>query len=157
MRQTIKIFDYIPALDAFVVTPGYKAIAEHLNLVEWNPVVWIGRLFMLDNDYGEHWFDDWELREAREELATSLGINSMDIYVINPDRMQNGKDGPCNTLAVRKQFWTDVLVSLELSYDLIFTKAREYNQFSKEHFPEEYLSDLEARIAAIRAGTFPQK
>jgi hypothetical protein len=155
MRQTIKIFEYSPALDAFRVTPHYKAVAEYLGLIEWNPVVWIGQLFMLDNDYGEHWFDDWDLREAREDLATKLGIDVMDILVMNPDRMQNGKDGPCNTPEVRKQFWTDVLISLELSHELIFAKACEYNQDSKARFPEDYLADLEERIAAITAGTFP--
>jgi hypothetical protein len=27
-------------------------------------VVWIARLSILDNDSGEHWFDNWELRAS---------------------------------------------------------------------------------------------
>jgi hypothetical protein len=47
----IKIFQYIKSLDAFVVTDEYKRMADTLGLTEWKPVVWIGRLFTLDNDY----------------------------------------------------------------------------------------------------------
>jgi hypothetical protein len=40
----VKIFNYIPELDAFVVTDEYREIADTLNLSEWNPVVWIGEI-----------------------------------------------------------------------------------------------------------------
>ena len=53
-------------LDAFVVSEQYRQIAVNLNLVEWHPVVWIGRLLCLDNDFGEHWFDNWDLREEKK-------------------------------------------------------------------------------------------
>ena len=52
-------------LDAFVVTEAYGDIADTLGLCEWTPVVWIGRLFAMDNDFGEHWFDNWDLREHK--------------------------------------------------------------------------------------------
>jgi hypothetical protein len=65
--QTVRVFKYIDQLDAFVVTDEYRHLAEQLGLSEWNPVVWIGRLFTLDNDYGEHGFDNWDEREALEE------------------------------------------------------------------------------------------
>ena len=42
---------------SFVGTDEYRHLADRLGLTEWNPVVWIGRLFALDNDYAEHWFD----------------------------------------------------------------------------------------------------
>jgi hypothetical protein len=44
--------------------------------------------------------------------------------VIDPDRFKNSDDGPCHTPELRKRFWTDVLKSLELSYDLLFAQAR---------------------------------
>ena len=62
-----KVFQYIPELDAFTVTDEYRVIADTLGLTEWNPVVWIGRLFTRDEDFGEHWFDNWDEREALEE------------------------------------------------------------------------------------------
>ena len=50
---------------------SFAKISEYLGLTEWNPVVWIGRLFTLDNDLGEHWFDNWDLRDALSERAHS--------------------------------------------------------------------------------------
>ncbi|MFQ5638540.1 MAG: hypothetical protein ACE5IR_11155 [bacterium] len=47
---TVQVFKYIEQLDAFVPADEYRQIAERLGLVAWNPVVWIGRLFTLDND-----------------------------------------------------------------------------------------------------------
>ncbi len=49
---TIRIFNYIHDLDAFVVTDEFRTLADRLHLTEWHPVVWIGRLFTLDNDVG---------------------------------------------------------------------------------------------------------
>jgi hypothetical protein len=51
---SVRVFKYIEQLDAFVVTEEYRQLADQLGLTEWHPVVWIGRLFILDNDYGEH-------------------------------------------------------------------------------------------------------
>lgn len=70
---------------------------------------------------------------------------------IDPERFQNGKDGPCHQPAFRKRFWTDVLRSLELSFDLIADEARAFNQGRLRFMPDEYISDLEARITALRA------
>jgi hypothetical protein len=63
--QAVRIFRFLDDMDAFVATEAYRDIADTLGLSEWTPVVWIGRLFALDNDYGEHWFDNWELREQK--------------------------------------------------------------------------------------------
>lgn len=52
--QQIKVFDYIEALDAFLITEDYREVADYLVLTEWHPAVWIGRLFAGDNDFGEH-------------------------------------------------------------------------------------------------------
>ena len=75
MDCTVRSFRYLRELDAFVVTDAYHALAEHPRLPEWHPVVWIGRLSTLDNDYGEHWFDNWDEREeqARAALAGAFG------------------------------------------------------------------------------------
>ena len=70
---TVQVFTYIDQLDAFVVTDQYRSLADRLGLTEWHPVVWVGRLFTLDNDYGEHWFDNWDEREALADAAHTLG------------------------------------------------------------------------------------
>lgn len=149
---TVRVFTYIEQLDAFVVTDAYRHLAEQLGLIEWHPAVWIGRLFTLDNDYGEHWFDNWDEREALEVQAQKLGIASEQLMIIVPDRFKNDDDGPCHTPAFRKQFWTDVLKSLELRYDTLFAEARLQNAAIKEYLPDEYIEDLEARIVAIQRG-----
>lgn len=148
---TVRVFEYIDQLDAFVVTDEYHDIAEQLGLAEWNPVVWIGRLFTLDNDYGEHWFDNWDERAVLESKAQKLGIASGQLMVIVPDRFKNDDDGPCHPPAFRKQFWTDVLKSLELSYDTLFEEARQRNAFARENLTDEFIEDLEERISTIQA------
>ena len=40
---TVRVFKYIEQLDAFVVTDDYRHLTEQLGLIEWHPVVWIGR------------------------------------------------------------------------------------------------------------------
>ena len=149
---TVSVFTYIEQLDAFVVTDEYRRFADQLGLTEWHPAVWIGRLFTLDNDYGEHWFDNWEERETLEAQAKKLGIASDQLMIIVPDRFKNDADGPCHTPAFRKQFWTDVLKSLELSYDTLFAEARQQNAAIKDSLPDEYIEDLEARIIALQRG-----
>lgn len=146
----IRVFRYAEEVDAFVVTPEFQRLAERLGLVEWHPAVWIGRLFIMDNDFGEHWFDNWDEREAREAKAEELGLDSSELMIVVPDRFQDGRDGPCHPAEIRKQFWTDVLKSLELSIGLLFEEARFQNARIKEWLPEEYIEDLEERIEEIR-------
>jgi len=145
----IKIFKYIDELDCFIVDPKYKTIANSLGLTEWNEVVWIGRFFCLDNDYGEHWFDNWSQRDAIESKASQLGIAYDDLLVLDADRFENGYDGPCHTAEDRLLFWKDVLISLSLSFDTLVREARIFNEERKED--EDYLTDLEERISAIRS------
>jgi hypothetical protein len=147
----IRVFRYVEELDAFLVTEEFSSLADRLNLTEWHPVVWIGRLFTLDEDYGEHWFDNWDEREKREQKAKSLGIDDYDLMVVVPGKFAGGSDGPCHSDEIRKAFWTDTLKSLELSYDLIFQVARYWNGWHKEHFQEDYIEDLEERIAQVEA------
>ena len=147
----VRIFNFVEPLDAFVVTEEYQRLAKELGLAEWNPVVWIGRFFILDNDFGEHWFDNWEEREGRDARVADYGLESGDLMIIRPERFMDGKDGPCHTDEMRKRFWTDVLKSLELSYDLMFDEARLMNESIKEFLPEEYMEDLEERIRNIRS------
>src|SRR5437879_56874 len=147
---TVRIFEYIPELDAFRITSEYQQLADYLGLTEWHAAVWIGRLFTLDNDYGEHWFDGSPGWEAIEGRARELGIDPYDLKLVDPERFVNGQDGPCHSPELRKRFWTDVLKSLELSYELLFDMAREMNAPLKEIYPEEYIGDLERRIRRIQ-------
>lgn len=148
-QKSLKIFQYIESLDCFVVREEYQQVADQLGLTEWNPVVWIGRLFTLDNDYGEHWFDNWDLREQKREAAERSGIAYEDLMIIDPNRFKNEVDGPCHTPEIRKKFWTDVLQSLELSYDLLFAVARSLNESIKERSPDLHIEDLEERITNL--------
>jgi hypothetical protein len=138
--RTIRVFRYLEDRDAFVATPEYLHAAELLGIAEWNPVVWIGRLFTLDNDFGEHWFDNWDLREAK-------GL-SEEFFIIDPRRFVDGSDGPCHPLEVRKMFWTDVLRSLELSIDLLVVEARLVND-RRRGLGCEVINDLEQRIETL--------
>lgn len=150
MGTSVRIFRYIAADDAFVVADEYREIADALGLTEWHPAVWIGRLFILDNDVGEHWFDNWDLRAER-------GLSD-DHLIIDPDRFQDGRDGPCHTPEFRKRFWTDVLKSLELSLELLFDKARELNVRNRKWLADHpgdddvfvVIPDMEDRIAEIK-------
>ncbi|MEO8179815.1 MAG: hypothetical protein ABI895_13365 [Deltaproteobacteria bacterium] len=154
----LRIFQYLPAVDAFDVTPEYRELADSLGLTEWNQVVWLGRLFALDNDYGEHWFDNWEAREGRRALAERHGLDADRLLIIDPARFRDGSNGPCNSADFRARFWHEVLLSLELSVDLLFDKAREVNAQARAlpgagglAVDDDYIPDLEARIAAWRA------
>lgn len=147
----VRVFRYIEPVDAFLVTDEYRSLAEQLGLAEWHPTVWIGRLFTLDNDYGEHWFDNWEEREARSGRAAELGIDPDDLLIIVPERLAGGDDGPCHPPELRKRFWTDVLKSLELSYETLFEEARLQNAKDKKVASDVYINDLEERIRQIQA------
>ena len=148
--KPLKVFRYIDELDGFVVDDAYREVADRLGLSEWNSVVWIGRLFALDNDYGEHWFDNWELREQKKAEAEALGLDYEELMIVDPERFQNGADGPCNTGELRKRFWTEVLQGLEVSHELLFAKARETNERTKRIAPDFYIEDLEERIAKLQ-------
>lgn len=147
----IKVFQYLKELDAFTVTKEFAEVSDLLGLTEWNYAVWIGRFFTLDNDYGEHWFDNWDERESLSEKFGNLEITENDLLIVVPERFADGKDGPCNPPEIRKLFWTDVLKSLELSYELLFSKARLFNNRENQHKTEYYIENLEERIAKIQA------
>jgi hypothetical protein len=151
---SIRVFQYLRDLDAFLVTEEYQKLAERLGLSEWHPTVWIGRLFTLDNDFGEHWFDNWDEREARQAEARKRGLEPERLLMIMPERFQDGRDGPCHPPEIRKRFWTDVLMSLEISYELLFEMAHWNNERVREFRPDDAITDLEERISeiALRAG-----
>lgn len=145
METDIVVFQYLPHLDAFIVDETFADIVETLGLGEWNHVVFLGRYFMLDNDYGEHWFDNWDEREAIEEKSKESGFDSNELLIINPERMQNGMDGPCHSPRMRKLFWTDVLKSLKLSLDFLCEEAR---RNAKRQRDNDF--DVEQQIAKVR-------
>lgn len=145
----MKIFKYIDKLDCFIVNPDYKEIANKLGLNEWNEVVWIGRYFSMDNDNGEYWFDNWLERDNIEKEAEKLGIKYDDLLIIDSDRFKNNADGPYHTSEERKRFWTDVLKSLDLSFEVIFNEARKFN-LERDKDDDEYISNLEEKIIEIQ-------
>jgi hypothetical protein len=145
----VKIFQYRESLDAFVVTEKYKDLADRLDIVEWNPVVWIGRFFALDNDYGEHWFDNWDEREAISAKAKKQGLEEEEVMIIRPTSFKNDYDGPCHSDEQRKRFWADVLKSLRLSLDTIFNEARTNYQEDPDKTVKHY-SALELTIKQIK-------
>jgi hypothetical protein len=144
--KTFKIFKYIETLDGFIIDPEYKQVAQELGLSEWNEVVWIGRFFTLDSDYGEHWFDNWELREGAAQMANELGIDTSDLYLIDPNRFRSKEDPAGHSDAEIKAFWTDVLKSLELSLDNL---CREALRLDARLDPEDRIVDLAARIQRL--------
>ena len=145
----IRIFNYLESLQCFVVDPDYKKLSDYLGLTEWNEVVWIGRFFLMDNDVGEHWFDNWDLREPLRDKAAELGLDETELFVIDPDRFNNGSH---HTDEERGLFWKDVLLSLQLSYETLFREARKFNEERTEFVPydEDYIPDLEDRILEIK-------
>jgi len=148
----IRIFEYLPELECFVVNPDYKKIADFLGLTEWNEVVWIGRFFSMDNDYGEHWFDNWDLRGPLEAKAAELGLDITELFILHPDRFKNDHDGPCHSAEERVLFWKDVLLSLHLSHETLFREARNLNEERRQYDREDYIADLEERIVQIING-----
>jgi hypothetical protein len=154
--RAIRIFRYLPDLDAFDVTPEYARVAGLLGLAEWNAVNWIGRLFSMDNDFGEHWFDNWDARDRIRERAAQAGLNADTLLVLEPGRFSDGRDGPCHSPEIRARFWRDVLRSLELSADLLFDQARAVDRELRAlvdagdvELAAELIPDLESRIAAL--------
>ena len=151
--QMVKVFKYIEPLDCFIIEAEYKRIASLLGLVEWNEVVWIGRYLLLDNDNGEHWFDNWDLREQLEETAKLHGLECENLMIIDPQRFKNNFDGPCHTDIERKRFWTDILKSLHLSYETLFEEARKVND-RRSKADDDYIINLEEQIEFIKTTCF---
>ena len=106
-------------MDCFKINDAFSDFVYSLGYEEWNAVVWIGRLFSLNNDFGEHWFDNWDLREKIEDKARKLGYDADELCVINPARFSRGDDSPCYDADNVKIFWTDVLKNLDLNEETI--------------------------------------
>lgn len=148
--KKVRVFDYVSELDCFVIHTAYKSIANLLGLAEWNEVVWIGRYFSLDNDFGEHWFDNFDEQEKLKHKAKKLKLHHEKLFIINSSRFQNGRDGPCHNDEERKRFWTDVLTHLMLSIDTLSDEARKKKEKRKNLGREDYIPDLEKRIEHIK-------
>jgi len=162
----IKVFDYFPEIDAFLCTKEFRQVNSLLGLDEWTPVVWIGRLFASDQDFGEHMFDNWDEREALEDKKIPFEFPGRysweDLLIVVSERFTEGDqycwrcqvsyeklpcpkcnneirvgaDGPCHTDKVKKMFWTDVFKSLKISFDTMVEVAREHSQFIDDHYAE---------------------
>lgn len=140
---TLPVFDYVEELDCFVINPVFAGVVVKLGLNEWHPAVWVGRYFALDNDFGEHWFDNWPERDALQEQAEALGYDKGELMVVVPFRFKDDEDGPCHSDDQRKRFWTDVLKSLRLSLETIIEEARQYK------YPELTTNELEEAIEEV--------
>ncbi|MGB3849628.1 MAG: hypothetical protein WA958_06635 [Tunicatimonas sp.] len=79
-----------------------------------------------------------------------MDIESEDLMIIDPNRFQNGKDGPYHNSAERKRFWTDIIRSLHLHLNIIIAEARKENERRKQLGWDEVISDLEERIARVQ-------
>lgn len=154
-----KPFDYIKELDAFTVNEEFDKLAKELGVSEWHSTVWIGRFFTLDSDYGEHWFDNWDLREDRRIKAKQLGIEDNHLMVVSPLRFKMidfGDDGPCHTDDHIKQFWTDILKTMKISLKTIASEARKNKREIEEsgnikNPAYNYIEDLDEKIKEIIA------
>jgi hypothetical protein len=83
---TLPVFDYLEELDCFLINPVFSNVVCQLHLNEWHPAVWVGRYFTMDNDFGEHWFEDWDEREALRERAEKLGYSYEQLPLSFPGR-----------------------------------------------------------------------
>ena len=109
----------------------------------------------MDNDVGEHWFDNWDLRESIEKEAEKLGLDSTELFVLDPERFEDGRDGPCHSPGDRILFWKDVLMSLKLSLATLIREARTLNEENRQLDLEQYIPDLEYRIEQLQIGFKP--
>lgn len=150
------VFDYIEELDASTINKEFDKVTAFLGIREWHSAVWIGRFFTLDSDYGEHWFDNWELREEKQQQAEKMGIASEELMIIDPFRFKMkdyGGDGPCHSDEHIKLFWTDVLKNLKVSLALMAEEARK-NKRQLEALgltdDPDYIPNLDSRIQRLR-------
>jgi hypothetical protein len=116
------------------------------------------KIFLMDNDSGEHWFDNWNERDTlwANKRTEQLGYQYDDLMVIDPDRFKDGKDGPCHSSTLRKHFWTDMMKSLRISLGLMIEQARytkeQIDEIYKEiEKPDDYIEDLELRIIELKS------
>jgi hypothetical protein len=82
-------------------------------------------------------------------------IADLDCFVVNGQYRQIADElglSEWNPVVWIGRFWTDVLKSLELSYDLLFEEARRFNAGRLEYLPDDYIEDLEERIKRIWEG-----
>jgi hypothetical protein len=77
-----------------------------------------------------------------------MGFEEESVYMLDPSRFQNGKDGPCHSNEFRKQFWTDVLKNLKLNLWTLIEKGRQINEKKRhsELLREEYDPNYEEKI-----------
>lgn len=146
MTNSIKIFDYLEEIDAFFPTREYLEFARNTVLnSEWTPVVWLGRLVMMDCDHGEHIFDNWDLRDLYRKkyqdfdftiLNKYEGLNQYwngpvsseiidELLIVNPTRFISHHYRSCNSADLRKQFWTDIFKSMRLSRKFLEAKVKD--------------------------------
>jgi len=152
-KMMLQVFEYVEELDAFKVHPKFAEICGRLQLNEWGiGPIFIGRYLCMDNDFGEHFSDNWELREARDSEIKSSEFEAEELFFIEPERFSDGRDGPCHSPEMRKMFWTEVFKSLQLSCDFLFKEARsnyERGVRLKSREEERFAQIVEKEIESI--------
>lgn len=155
--MTIKVFKKLHNFNAYILEEKYKEICKTLGIIGWEQYAFIGRFFLMDNDSGEHWMDNWELRES---ISPSLppNLDESEILIIDPSKFQNKIDGPNHTNHERLSFWTDVLNSFHISLDTLINEARKNKKsweeigYTQEEVNEgKYIHDLEERIKKLKS------
>ena len=139
-KSEYQIFDYIDFADCFVVNKEFERVNWLIGLNEWHAVVWLGRAFISNNDFGEHWFDNWDERdklfEKHKNQFLEIGIEDEgELMILLADRMAPQKlttDGPCHSPEVLKKIWTDVLKSLKISKETLIALSMQENKLTRE-------------------------
>lgn len=142
----IKVFEYLPTVNAFATTDEYSYVAERLKLGTNNPVDWIGRHLCLEMDEGRNWLE--EVKEhPKKEFAREHGLKCKQLYLLDPNFFIDTRvETPYNSGQL-KAFWINVLQSLAFSIDTLCEEARfQSDQREDDRFDES----LEGAIADIR-------
>ena len=158
--MNIKVFQPGPTHGTFFCTKEFEQACAELNISEWHAAVWIGRLFARNQDFGEHWFDNWDEREELENFSLifpkdedyssllivvprsfiqksqscwSCGEKIVKINCPNCQKELNIKpDGPVYSEEVVKSFWIDVCESLIVSRKTLELVAKKYERNYQE-------------------------
>lgn len=139
-KSEYQVFDYIDFADCFVVNREFEQVNWLVGLHEWHAVVWLGRAFISNNDFGEHWFDSWDERDElfskHKERFLEIGIKDEgELMIVLPEVMAPKKlttDGPCNSPETLKKIWTDVLKSLKISKETLISLSMKETKLTRE-------------------------
>jgi hypothetical protein len=135
-RITVKVFHYVDALDCFVLDELYAQIAGKLGFAGRPAGEWIGRYLAPGNLSDGNLFGSPSA--ALQEKAGQLGLANDELFVIDAGEFD------------RKKFLADVLRSLELSLEMIYSEAVKANS-NRDPDDKCFVADLEPRFAELKS------